>query len=493
MAGTFDISNFGDALFPVLAKWRLGDRIAGLTALSPTAERPVWSDSLPVRVLEEFHQADEPCDLVLLGGGDIVHLRATPPGFYDDGRCGRWTAYGRIWAGASMLAHTRGCPLAWNVPGVPEPLDDDLAGFLIAPGSPLRYLSVRDQPSRGHLPQAARDHAEVVPDSLVETAAMWPHDGALERDRGQVFRSLTGAPPPPAYVTIHVNNFATPADEPAAMATAVAGWCRAWDAEPVFVCPGLSHQDPRWIEPVQSALRSMGAAPGVALVVESSMRDLCSILAGSRAYAGSSMHGFIVSSSYGVPAVAVMTRDNPAHHKLRGHVELSGWTGGRLWSSWDALAADVGPGQGINPDRLRTEAAGYLTGHRPALDRHWQRMIDLLASPAAGAAGEPSAAGWLRTLPLWAPVCGQVAPRLAAEIGVDLWKDAQALPAVRAKLEQHKQKAARLRQRVERLKSEQDQLRRSWSWRLLRPLWKLERRLRRGGAKPADSGGGATA
>ncbi len=479
MAGTFDISNFGDALFPVLARWRLAELADEVIALSPTAGLPIWRDSLPVRVLEDFHRSDEPCDLVLLGGGDIVHLRATPPGFYDDGGYSRWSAYASLWGGAALLAHSRGCPLAWNAPGVPEPLGAELGEFLVGEGSPAAYVSVRDHSSLDNLPASARSAVQVVPDTLVETASMWPRGERLASDCRRVFHELTGSPPPERFVTVHVNGFATPTDSTEAMAAAIEHWCRLWKASAVFVCPGLVHQDPRWVEPVMGALiaRGTGAAK---LVVETSMRDLVAVLAHSCGYLGSSMHGFVVSSSYGVPAMAVMPRDNPAQIKLSGHMELCSWRGQRLWASWQDLAEGLraAPAADLDLELMVRESSGYLARFQTDLDRHWERVAGCVGS--LGPAGTPPVgSSWLRSWPMWSPLGRQVATRLTQEFCGDLREQAARTGVLQEKLQSERDKTKKLRAKLIESRAERQRLRSSWAWRIARWLWSLEKRVRR--------------
>lgn len=501
MVGTFDIANFGDTLFPVLAQWRLSELGCKTPSLSPTSEPVNWQDALPTLAMANYHRDPEtgPCALVIVGGGDIVHLRATPAGFYDDGAFSRWTTYAGLWAGASLLAASRGCRVAWNAPGVPEPLPDDLDDFFTARENPLAYLTVRDEPSRQHLSPRAREAAVVVPDTLAETSRMWAAS-SLGTAAQEAFLRETGKASPARYLTIHVNDYSTPEDSAADVAAAIDACCQQWQADAVFVCPGPVHQDQRWIAPVQALLKSRSCA----IANTQSMREFAAVLAGSKGYLGSSMHGFIVSSSYGVPALAVMPKANPNHVKLRGHIALAGWGNERLFESWRTLAATARDGNTASLESLEAGAAAYLTRLQPDLDRHWER-ITALAQEGIAALARPSATQnhhaqpWLRTLPPWSPVADRIQRRISADQSVQpeleaaTEQDATRIATLKEKLKVERKKTLAAKERVERLVRERDDHRSMLIWRIMKPFMRLERGIRKRvrttpGQQPTDEG-----
>jgi hypothetical protein len=113
--GTFDVENYGDLLFPLLAQQRLAPEGMDLVAVSPTAGVTRYRDTVPVISLAEFAKTANSFDGILIGGGNIVHIRDFGLPGYDE------NAYPALWAGATAHALRHGLPVAWNAPGVLAP------------------------------------------------------------------------------------------------------------------------------------------------------------------------------------------------------------------------------------------------------------------------------------------------------------------------------------------------------------------------------------
>src|ERR1043166_7323197 len=112
--GTFDVENFGDALFPWIARWRIGGNggTEGVTA-SASRRKLCWNDALPTLPIEDIALDPAGFDLVLFGGGELVHAARGGP-YYELDATRAWTANGALWAGGFVLATRWGCPVAWN-------------------------------------------------------------------------------------------------------------------------------------------------------------------------------------------------------------------------------------------------------------------------------------------------------------------------------------------------------------------------------------------
>src|SRR5437762_2061392 len=73
IVGTFDVSNFGDLLFPLLAERELSKRLTNIE-LIPYSYREMSDASWPYRVrsLDGFAEEIMDFDLVLIGGGHLI-------------------------------------------------------------------------------------------------------------------------------------------------------------------------------------------------------------------------------------------------------------------------------------------------------------------------------------------------------------------------------------------------------------------------------------
>ena len=105
--GTFDVENFGDLLYPLIARHRLSAAGADITFVSPIGAAPVWRDcveTVPASALDELE-----IDGVLLGGGNIVHAGLAGVDAYRGDGLTAVLAYSRLWHKPSEIASTAAC------------------------------------------------------------------------------------------------------------------------------------------------------------------------------------------------------------------------------------------------------------------------------------------------------------------------------------------------------------------------------------------------
>jgi hypothetical protein len=166
MVGTFDVENFGDLLFPLIAgrelRARLGD--AAVTAFSYHARSaPSWP--FDVAPLERLPAALQTLDLLLVGGGDIVRFDDGVALSYRPGSPGVHHPTG-FWLAPILLAHAAGTAVAWNAPGVPGSVPAWAHPLVRSALAVSDYVSVRDTASRDALKAVAPDaDVAVVPDT----------------------------------------------------------------------------------------------------------------------------------------------------------------------------------------------------------------------------------------------------------------------------------------------------------------------------------------
>src|SRR5690606_19848210 len=142
--GTFDVSNYGDLLFPPLALKELSDSVeAELRWISPAGGAMLgFTDCLPSRSLEDLFTASELVKGALIGGGNIIHcLPSTLPAYMAAGR--RPSAYGDLWI-APAYGLPDETPIAWNAPGVPAPFPQHYHPLVKSALQRVNYLSARD-------------------------------------------------------------------------------------------------------------------------------------------------------------------------------------------------------------------------------------------------------------------------------------------------------------------------------------------------------------
>ncbi len=173
MVGTFDVANFGDLLFPLVARAELRRRL-GDVEIHPYWYHARSAASWPFHVapLERLPEEVETLDLLLVGGGDIVRFDALVALGYQPSSSAIHHPTG-FWLAPILVAHVAGVPVAWNAPGVPGPVPAWARALVRASVMASDYVNVRDRASRELLATVAPDaDIAVVPDSCFDVVVV---------------------------------------------------------------------------------------------------------------------------------------------------------------------------------------------------------------------------------------------------------------------------------------------------------------------------------
>ncbi len=116
--GTFDVANYGDLLFPIIAEAELTRRLGPLT-LHRFSYHGKTADEWPYEVtsLTRLPEIANQLDGVLIGGGFIIRFDKTVAKDYypPDASIHHPTGY---WLTPALIALQHGVPLIWNAPGM---------------------------------------------------------------------------------------------------------------------------------------------------------------------------------------------------------------------------------------------------------------------------------------------------------------------------------------------------------------------------------------
>jgi lipopolysaccharide transport system ATP-binding protein len=200
IVGTFDVENYGDLLFPLIAEAELRARLGNvrLHAFSYHAKAPPeWPYA--VTSVSDLPRVMPSLDALLIGGGFIIRFDPdVAPGYAPpDPSIHHPTGYWLIPALMAIDAHV---PVLWNAPGMHLNPVPEWAGPLME--LLLRrstYVAVRDEPSRAELSRFGDAQRILVqPDTGFGLAALLPsrRSDALER-----LRTRAGITRP--YILVH--------------------------------------------------------------------------------------------------------------------------------------------------------------------------------------------------------------------------------------------------------------------------------------------------
>lgn len=374
--GTFDVQNYGDALFPRIGRAELSRRLpeAEIRAFSPLGpEHPTRFDggdtpeALGRYAPDRVALLAEALDCVVVGGGEIIHdhdwelaphydrteaeLRALAPSrFFIDG------------LGPELEEE---CPVAWHAVGLPFDVPDEHRKRYREALHGRPYISVRDEVSKARLEAAGIERpVTVVPDPAVLLPRLLPA-GLLDR-RLRYLRAIGAYPVRGPALVVQGSRVLLQWIED--LAQAIDALAHEVNVPVALVQTGPTHGDGEFAEALSARL---GAE--VFAVSDVGVEDIAAAIAASAGFVGNSLHGNITAFSYGRPHVVMgMNRES----KLQGFV--------RLVEAEDCLAERPGDvASAFNAAAALTDRRQVHTRLVRAADRHFDRLADVARQAAA--------------------------------------------------------------------------------------------------------------
>ena len=462
IVGTFDVENYGDLLFPLIARHELAARVPELE-LVPFSYHARASGSWPyeVRALVELGDAIGDLDLMLVGGGHLIRFDKTVAYGYQPPTpdLHHPTAYGLM---PTLLAGWTATPVAWNAVGVSTETPAWAEPLLAEAARAAHYLSVRDQPSADEVRRLAPDvDVRVVPDTAFGVAAVV--DGSsrevleLREELGVTDRSYVVYQPSPDLAPFRT------------WLARTLRWYARHDLTivelPVSPCLG----DHVGVVEVET--------PTVSPVRWPSPLALAGLVAGAEAAVARSLHLSITAITAGVP---VVRRTSDLGTKYRVLDDLQG-----VHVVGDADAEDSLP-------LGRSEPAPDVAAHVAALRRHWDSIAGLLDErPRVRARSLVTAIGRLTELSESAAQEGVRVARLArerAEAVAELEVERSRGSLVDRMLAERDERLHELDRKLRDTSGELEQVTSSKSWALTRPLRAARSRVDRRQASAAQPG-----
>ncbi len=378
--GTSDTTNYGDQLFPLIAKEQLTTRLPGLelTCYAPVGRATLPPGSPPLFPLvpgggplnpqrrEHFARL---FDAILVGGGDLMRFDRSEPGYDSLGQERPVRPYDAfldfLWEETEPRPN-----ILWNVPGVPFPFEPSRRLLVQRACSYVRHVAVRDEVSRGYLLEAGVEGPiHVFPDTGILLAELISRRVAVEKvrdllkDRGAKLdgRGLLCFQCSPGFLR----------GEEELVAESLARIADKRNLEIVLLPIGLCHGD-------RDALRLVQRASGNRFTLADgivSPLKIGAVIGTCDYFVGSSLHGNLTALSFGIPHIVV---NNPLRSaKLEGLVQLAQMTDFRI-TDWEALE-DVFDRLAATP-RERWVTVGDRLKDRAS--EHFDRLADLILQAA---------------------------------------------------------------------------------------------------------------
>jgi polysaccharide pyruvyl transferase WcaK-like protein len=369
ITGTFDVANYGDLLFPLIADYRLGAKGLKIVPVSPTTGTTVFADAVQPVGIGSLISGVEAVDAILIGGGYIIHqLLLDVLREYRESGVGDW-GVPALWLGATMAGALQDIPIAWNAPGVPLPFSTRMRDGMVA--TALRaadYVAVRDRGSAQLLGSHDGTTVEVVPDTALDLAGLWP-PATLTATFHELLRRKS-TPGDRQSFAVHFRARSLGETPLATLGGWIDEFARVHDLRPILIAIGPSLGD----DADARDLSAHVATPHILLDDPRSLTEIAAAIESSRLYLGASFHGYVTAACYGKPGALVA---RPAHKKFSGLLEQIGRKQDLAFDwrqAFDIAARNYASGIEI---RLPSSVS-------QSLDAHWSRIAAAVADPLRG-------------------------------------------------------------------------------------------------------------
>jgi polysaccharide pyruvyl transferase WcaK-like protein len=318
--GTFDVENYGDALFPMLTRIELSRRLpdAAITAFGLVGDRnpnrfdgQATVEALGVPTPERLEELASRLDLVIVGSGEIIHTRDREWASYypitDEEAMA--TAPSRFFIEGLGEALEEECPVIWHAVGLPLDVEAEQASRFRKSLVGRPHVSVRDAGSLNRL-RAAGVHREipVVPDPAILLPRLYSPEVLAARIR--VLREEDVYPRQDRVLAVQGSRAHVP--HMAGLTVAIREVCERLGAVPLLVETGPCHGDGEFAAALAHSARRLGPAGVV---------DVTAAIASSIGFIGVSLHGNIAALAYGRPNVMLGMN---GESKLAGLAEAVG-------------------------------------------------------------------------------------------------------------------------------------------------------------------------
>ena len=352
IAGTFDIENYGDLLYPLIAAEALRHRNSAIRVVPYSLNLKTGADwPFEVESLANFPAQIASLAAVLIGGGQIFRFdkfypvpvppSAHPPLDY--------------WLTPAVLAAVAGKPVIWNAVGAwtDSPSPGHHADLVRQILSASYFVGVRDAASQEHLEKLAPEATvELLPDTAFSLSRLWPlHQESAEFQNWRVRLGVIGK-----YVVLQGSAAVARCQERVqTVRECMRGlpvvvvpicWCHGDRADHFAHWPAGAALNTDWLPPL--------------LITE--------ILGRAEFVFASSMHACITALSYGVPAARISISTDRKFQTL---------------SQFEGLA-DLNDSQKVCQlfERGRHLEA-RVQNHIERLERYWDSVAQVIQHPPA--------------------------------------------------------------------------------------------------------------
>jgi uncharacterized protein YukE len=168
MTGTFDVENYGDLMFPIIAEKELQKRLNRPLEMNLFSYRQKSKDHWPfdVKPFSQFEKTIQSSDALIIGGGHLIRFDKFVATHYfpTDSITHHPTGY---WLAPPLVAKMYNVPTIWNGPSSSSNTPNYAKPFVCRAFDQSDYVAVRDNLTASELKQVGYDgECHVIPDTV---------------------------------------------------------------------------------------------------------------------------------------------------------------------------------------------------------------------------------------------------------------------------------------------------------------------------------------
>lgn len=353
MFGTFDVGNFGDILFPIIAEKKLA--ALGHFEIEKFSFRKCSAATwcYDVTPMEELPSRIADLDLVIVGGGHLVHFNPNMQKGYKPNTPDIPHPLGFWWLPA-LAGASAGLPVALHGVSTDPYFPDWASTLMVAFVDSLTVATVRDEQSRLRLQafNKSEKSIEILPDSvfsLPDLVTRSDHSPALTSFLNAVGVSGKYLIIQPSYVLrphmAEIERLVIEAKN------------KGWDVLELPI--GAELFNDIGFYPDSWGVKRITTWPEPFVLAE--------VIANAEAVCGVSLHLSIVASCYGIPVFRPAYSRTSKYITIDGLANISFFGSDKPLRGWSDTVPDLSP----------------ITERRALLDGHWRRLAALAEARSA--------------------------------------------------------------------------------------------------------------
>ena len=312
--GSFDVENYGDLLFPYVLETQLKKRLSDVDIIlfSPNGGKKPFEENrnvYPVHELEKMHLKYH-FDAIIIGGGDVIRLDSNVLSDYESS----YMAAELMWIEPILIANRYSIPVIFNAPGVPFSFSNFKKDNVKKLIECLDYCSVRDNESKENLLSCQiKKDIKVIPDTIIKIYETFGKEELINNAKQLMQKGIL--PNSTRYIVIQHNRYRYD-DEIYlnSLKDFIKMVIEKYDFDILLVPIGYVHKD---IDFLNKLLIDNSRVH--LIKTKLSPFDMLSVFVNSNGFIGTSLHGLITSSAYGIPILGI---NEQCFVKVTGYLKL---------------------------------------------------------------------------------------------------------------------------------------------------------------------------